>query len=1129
MTFVAAIQLPEGVVAQTPQEAVEYQGQGYEKCRNQLCPFMISPKILYEAEEDPLFTCPWCSLAYDLRKAPGKPGGMTNSGLDLGTFAQIGEDVVEQLGELPGYGPILWMHKGGATSASHLDGAVAEWGLEIKTINWASQNLRAIVSPKDRVTKNRAASDPKWFADVLGDESLAQVLPQLNFHGVLGVLVLLDFFSSMADVYVREMPLSSNIGPKKPHGELQGVIHFRHNVATLVAERVPFENPLPRPSTSEGVSQQPQQGIESELDEIFSKTALDYAGDSHPAEEPQLSQDREDRFGDNDWTFSDQRFTFVLRDGKLEMNAVHGDAPAQPPSAGPGASGVITVDKGRATWQVSSNIGLGQFAKIAEDYTKQMDWQWGGITDLQGKAVADEFAPREAVHYVYDRDGDHLYLAARQELLPQPEAAGVLVLAGSTLRVPGLDPDEASAILEWAADEGYTVLGANDNVIKTIEDLQQWNMGDPDPDPPTGLSDRDPMGLFKCRECGQLFARWRDYLVHMRGEEGPGDDEPDSGFPEIRENPIEDAHFTPTLPEIFPVAYVLGAKIPEPKDLIDKPVPVLYDIDADAIYVGHPGAFHSEVDVGYSPGEMVQGTYEPGGQIIMRTRTNAPYSFRHMLELWQYQHPEFAIKGISYLDDEGNEKKLAAETNTIDKLRVAAQNDPAAWTAYQALKGAGAKVYVVGGAVRDTLMGNDPKDIDLLAQGMPSKAVERALKALPGRVDLTGKDFGVFRYRNAGHEVEIALPRRERSTGEGHKDFDVQTDYRMPIEGDLQRRDFTVNAMAMDLDDGELIDPYNGQRDIEQNVLRAVSEQSFEDDPLRIVRGLVAHSRFGLIPDTKTRWQMAKNADRLKHLPGERIQAELDKIMASRNPSAAIELAHDTGVLGHFLPEVEEAWDFDQNNPHHNLPLGQHLLEVLNNAVRYTDDPDVRLAALLHDVGKPASAWTNPDTGFNHYYRSADGQGLDHDEHGAGLAAGRMEGLRYPRNRIERVRNLVQHHMFPDFSSSAGARKFLNRVGEHADDLLVLRSADREGKGTPEHQAVKTPVDKMRELVQRVRAGQEPTDRSQLAISGKDLIDAGMAPGPDMGLVLNDLTQKVLEDPTLNNREKLLEMAGYGS
>jgi tRNA nucleotidyltransferase (CCA-adding enzyme) len=566
---------------------------------------------------------------------------------------------------------------------------------------------------------------------------------------------------------------------------------------------------------------------------------------------------------------------------------------------------------------------------------------------------------------------------------------------------------------------------------------------------------------------------------------------------------------------------------------VDIHVPFLYDVQEDDIHVGQPGQRHSDIPGRFMPGGLVEGTYEPGGRVVIRALTNMPYSVYHMIELWYYQHPELPVKSLYLMDDEGKTTKLAATTpeGVGPYISALVAANPSAYAASSALRKAGGVVYVVGGAVRDALLGKEPKDIDLMVTGLPTNTVSKTLEKV-GRVNLTGKDFGVFRVRQAGapieDEVEIALPRRERSTGVGHKDFDVQADHTMSADEDLERRDFSANALAVDLGTGRLVDPFGGAGDIRSGTLRVLGDQSFADDPLRVLRGVVARGKHGLEPDDFTRTQMARYADRLPHLPAERIQAELDKLMGANDPASGIQLAHDTGVLKHVLPEVEDAFGYDQNNPHHERELGEHLLEVLRRTSEVTKDPDLRLAALLHDIGKPKSAWLDPETGTNHYYEKHldDGSvlGADHETVGAQMAHNRMRDLKYPLKRIQRVQDLVQHHMWPAFTSERGARKFLHRVGPHADDLMTLRWADQGGKTVyPTDQNLSLDVQK--NLVDRVRNNQQATTQSALAINGTDLIALGVPQGPQVGQILRALTEEVINDPALNNPESLKERA----
>lgn len=454
--------------------------------------------------------------------------------------------------------------------------------------------------------------------------------------------------------------------------------------------------------------------------------------------------------------------------------------------------------------------------------------------------------------------------------------------------------------------------------------------------------------------------------------------------------------------------------------------------------------------------------------------------------------------------------------------------DPAVSLAADALLAAGGGVYVVGGAVRDVALGKTPNDLDLMVTGLPEPEVERVLRALPGSLVYEGRDFRVFHYRHAASTVEVALPRTDHSTGDGHKDFESRADHTMAPADDFRRRDFTANAMGVRLPDGLFVDPFGGLDDIEAGTLRTLGPHSLIEDPLRIVRALVIKARHGLHPDATTKVQMAANAHRIPHLSAERIQIELDKIMAAADPGRAIRLAHATGVLRYVLPEVADTIGFDQNNPHHEYELGEHMIRVLERTVALTPNgdlrfADLRLAALLHDIGKPASAWTDPVTGSSHFYEhhADDGTilGAAHETVGAEMTRARMNALRYPNGRVGRVAGLVQNHMFASFSTEAGARRFLARVDSLADDLLTLRDADSHGKPDAADN------DRNRALVQRVRDKHQAFSLRDLAVNGRDLLDAGVEQGPAMGEALRALMAAVIEDDSLNERATLLALA----
>lgn len=470
-------------------------------------------------------------------------------------------------------------------------------------------------------------------------------------------------------------------------------------------------------------------------------------------------------------------------------------------------------------------------------------------------------------------------------------------------------------------------------------------------------------------------------------------------------------------------------------------------------------------------------------------------------------------------------QKISAE-DIGKRVQEIARQDPAAAKAAEVLLPIG-ELYIVGGAPRDVALGKTPKDIDLMVRLIDGDTIMRELSKVDGgQVFLTGKQFPVYRFKYKGSEVEIALPRIEEKSGEGNKDWKIVSDPSIPVEKDLERRDFTANAIAVNFATGAVHDPFGGIEDIQKGQIRTVTPSSFRDDSSRTLRALTQMAKHGLIPDDTTKEQMRQYAEYLNKVPGELLQAELTKILKAGNPHAAIRLAYETGVLDHFLPEVAATFGFDQANPHHQLELGDHMLQVLENILESSDDPDLRLAALLHDIGKPASQWLD-EQGVGHYYKSKlpNGEfiGQDHEDVGAQMAIDRLNALRFPSDRRDQVAFYIQNHMFPAFSNLKGARKFLQMAGsyDNAMNLLALREADQGGKGNGDGSQ---DVDLMRMLVTQVYDEGQAFSLKDLAINGRDVIDATGVQGPEVGRKLNALLEAVLENPELNNRETLLEL-----
>jgi tRNA nucleotidyltransferase (CCA-adding enzyme) len=453
----------------------------------------------------------------------------------------------------------------------------------------------------------------------------------------------------------------------------------------------------------------------------------------------------------------------------------------------------------------------------------------------------------------------------------------------------------------------------------------------------------------------------------------------------------------------------------------------------------------------------------------------------------------------------------------------------------------GLDAYVVGGAVRDELLGRDSKDADFLVAGVDAESLRRALEP-HGRVEnlvVNGRSVGLRLYpRNreiralAPAGIEFAPPRREISTGPGRHDFDIVVDPSAPVEDDLHRRDFTINAMARHVADGELLDPFGGRGDLEQRVLRAVSRHSMAEDPLRVVRGLRFVSQLGLAPDEDTLRQMREEAASVALVSGERVggglaadgMGELSKLLLGAEPRRALQLARDTGVLVELLPEFARAVGYDQESRYHDLTVDEHTFAV----VQATADADtplrVRLAALFHDLGKPHVAWRGTDRRLHFYARNGR---RDHADVSAQLADEALRRLRYPNDLRESVVRIVRSHMFDIGKADAlRARRLLRRHGKRlALDLLDHKEADLIGKGEdgPRDTDELERLRRFRRVVEDELGS--PHRLSDLAVDGTDLIELGYTPGPELGRALSELLDEVVEEPSLNRRETLLARA----
>jgi len=451
----------------------------------------------------------------------------------------------------------------------------------------------------------------------------------------------------------------------------------------------------------------------------------------------------------------------------------------------------------------------------------------------------------------------------------------------------------------------------------------------------------------------------------------------------------------------------------------------------------------------------------------------------------------------------------------------------------------GVELWYVGGCVRDELIGVPCNDIDLIALGLPQDELNEALSKF-GKVDVTGAVFGVTRFRPSDRSLpmlEISLPRKEVSTGAGHKDFVVEFDHTLPLEDDLQRRDFTVNSFAKSVATGEIRSVEGASDDLDYNALRFISDTSAQDDPLRILRAVRFVSKLGFMPTTDTEKQLVDNVELLANVSAERIQEELLKIVVGRYVDTALRFAQNIGVLRILIPELETCVGVEQNH-YHSLTVFEHIVEVVKHTP--STDPIVKLAALFHDIAKPPTKWTGDD-GVNHFYHAEPGQKFlvepeihgNHEDVGADISRDIMNRLRFSSQNVDRVYALVKNHMFiqGDNLRRPAARRLLARfahvpggLGENIDALFAIRTGDiYGGKVDKVNQAYLDLNDQFYRVVKKEIELETAFKVTDLAINGGDLINLGLTPGPHFSRILKGLLDDVIENPDLNDRDVLLD------
>lgn len=429
------------------------------------------------------------------------------------------------------------------------------------------------------------------------------------------------------------------------------------------------------------------------------------------------------------------------------------------------------------------------------------------------------------------------------------------------------------------------------------------------------------------------------------------------------------------------------------------------------------------------------------------------------------------------------------------------------------LKDSGFQAHLVGGCVRDILRGVKPKDWDVTTDATPDRIVSLFEHTY------YENDFGTVGIVNEEAEesvkvIEITPYRKESMYSDRRRPDSVS--FSNDIKEDLHRRDFTINAIALDAETLEIVDPHDGQKDLQDKLLRAVGDpvERFEEDGLRILRAIRFQAELNFTIEEETLKAIHKKRDTLNFISKERIRDEFSRIINSKNPASAIEMARRLDLLEYIIPELEEGVGIEQKGAH-RYDVFTHSLYALQHAADSDWAFEIRMAALMHDIGKPRTRRKNEKRGYSFY---------GHEVVGAKITEKALKRLKFPKEVVSSVSTLVRWHMFfsdPEKISLTAIRRLLRNVGEERIwDLINIRFSDRIGMGLPKKEPYR--LRKFQAMIDKVLS--DPVSVKNLAIDGNDIIKtAGIEPGPKVGFILHALLEEVIEDPSLNKREYLLE------
>lgn len=424
------------------------------------------------------------------------------------------------------------------------------------------------------------------------------------------------------------------------------------------------------------------------------------------------------------------------------------------------------------------------------------------------------------------------------------------------------------------------------------------------------------------------------------------------------------------------------------------------------------------------------------------------------------------------------------------------------------LEEAGYEAYVVGGCVRDSILGRSPDDWDITTSAKPEE-----VKALFRRTVDTGLIHGTVTVMLDKEGFEVTTYRVDGEYEDGRHPKEVS--FTASLEEDLKRRDFTMNAMAYNPKRG-LVDLFGGVQDMENRIVRCVGNpmERFTEDALRILRAVRFSAQLGFSIEGETLKAISALAPNLKYVSAERIQVELLKLLVSPHPDY-LRTAYEAGITKEILPEFDRCMETEQNTPHHCYTVGEHTLQSLLNI---RADKVLRLTMLLHDFGKPSVKRTD-ENGRDHF--------KTHGPEGEKMAVSILRRLKMDNDTIRKVRSLIKWHDFRPKGDAVSVRKAISMIGEELFPLyLEVQRADILAQSLYKREEKLKRLSSVKALYKEIMDRGECISLKTMALTGRDLIDAGYAPGKELGEILERLLAYVLENPEDNKKEILLKLAG---